>query len=220
MQLRYRYRVYPNRPQRQALARAFGCARVIYNDAVAARREAYRDGAKYPSSSALQRRLLTEAKRTPERAFLAEVSNIALQQAVRDCDGAYKRFFEAVKASNGRFVGHPRFKSRKDHRQRIRLHTGGFSIRANGKLRLARIGDVKVAWSRDLPSPPSSVTVIRDAAGRYFASFVVEAGDETASPAVDADGGEAEIALDLGLEHFAVDQHGQVIANPRCLRRA
>ncbi|MBK5935523.1 RNA-guided endonuclease InsQ/TnpB family protein [Halorhodospira halophila] len=220
MHLRYRYRLYPNRPQRQALARAFGCARVVYNDAVAARRDAYRGGGQYPSSTLLQRRLITEAKHTPERAFLAEVSNIVLQQAVRDCDAAYRRFFEAVKAQGQPFVGHPRFRSRKENRQAIRLHTGGFSIRANGKLRLARIGDVPVRWSRDLPSTPSSVTVIRDAAGRYFASFVVEAGDETAPPAVNADGTEREIALDLGLNHFAVDQHGNGIANPRCLRRA
>lgn len=220
MHLRYRYRLYPNRPQRQALARAFGCARLVYNDAVAARRDAYQAGERYPSSTALQRRLITEAKRTSERAFLAEVSNIALQQAVRDCDAAYSRFFDAVKAQGQRFVGYPRFKSRKDNRQAIRLHTGGFSIRANGKMRLARIGDVAVVWSRTLPAPPSSVTVIRDAAGRYFASFVVEAGDQTAPPAVDADGTEREIALDLGLNHFAVDQNGNTITNPRCLRRA
>jgi len=63
------------------------------------------------------------------------------------------------------------------------------------------------------------VTVIWDAADRCFASFVVEAGDETAEPAVNADGTEREIALDLGLNHFAVDQHGNAITNPRCLRQ-
>ncbi|MFP4184061.1 MAG: RNA-guided endonuclease InsQ/TnpB family protein [Halorhodospira sp.] len=193
---------------------------MVYNAAVATRRDAYRNGAQYPSSTQLQRRLITEAKTTPERAFLAEVSNIVLQQAVRDCDAAYSRFFEAIKGASPRFVGHPRFKSRKDRRQAIRLHSGGFHIRANGKLRLAKIGDLKVTWSRDLPAPPSSVTVIRDAAGRYFASFVVEAGEETSPPAVDADGAEIETALDLRLNHFAVDQHGNTITNPRCLRRA
>lgn len=145
MKLRYRYRLYPNRPQRQALARAFGCARVVYNDAVAARRAAYGDGSKYPSSTVLQRQLITEAKRTSERAFLGEVSAIVLQQAVRDCDAAYSRFFDAVKRECGRYVGLPRFKSRKDNRQAIRLHTGGFRLRDNGRLALAKIGDVEVA---------------------------------------------------------------------------
>lgn len=220
MLLRYRYRLYPTKPQRQALARAFGCARVVYNDAVAARRAAYEAGAKYPSSTTLQRELITAAKATPERAWLAEVSAIILQQAVRDCDAAYARFFDAIKAKGSRFVGHPRFKSRKDHRQAIRLTTNGFSLRDNGRLALAKVGDVAVRWSRDLPSPPSSVTVIRDAAGRYFASFVVEAGDETLPARTHEDGSEAETALDLGLTTFAVDQHGQPIENPRCLRGA
>ena len=71
-----------------------------------------------------------------------------------------------------------------------------------------------VRWSRDLPSAPTSVTVIVDAAGRYFASFVVDA-DPGALP--EADG---EIALDLGLTHFAVLSDGQKVANPRFLRRA
>ncbi len=220
MPLRYRYRLYPTKPQRQALARAFGCARVVYNDCVAARRTAYEAGAKYPSSTELSRRLITDAKRTPERAWLAEVSAIVLQQAVRDCDAAYARFFEAVKQQDGRFVGLPRFKSRKDNRQTIRLTTNGFSIREDGRLALAKVGDVPIRWSRDLPSPPSSVTVIRDAAGRYFASFVVELGDETLPAHTNENGSEAETALDLGLEFFAVDQHGEQVENPRCLRRA
>jgi len=137
MALRYRYRLYPNRPQREALARAPDCARVVYNDCVAARREAHRAGTKHPSSTVLQRRLITEVKHTPERAWLAGVSNIVLQQAVRDCDAAYARSFDAVKREGGRFVGPPRFKSRKDRRQAIRLHRGGFSVRDDGRMRIA-----------------------------------------------------------------------------------
>jgi putative transposase len=193
---------------------------LVYNDAVAARREAYRAGVKYPSSGDLQHRLITQAKRTPERAFFAEVSAAILQQAVRDCDDAYKRFFDGVKLSTGKFIGRPQFKSRKNGRQSIRLCGSGFRVIGNGKLRLAKIGDVQVTWSRDLPSSPSSVTVICDAAGRYFASFVVEVGDETLPAVTNANGNEAEVALDLGLYHYAVDQHGNAIENPRCLRRA
>lgn len=144
-----------------------------------------------------------------------------LQQAIRDCDQAYKDFFDSLKSKRvGKRVGAPRFKSRKDNRQAIRLRTGGFSIRANGKLRLARIGDVTVSWSRDLPSAPSSVTVVKTADDRYFASFVVEVGDETLPEAVEEHGQDIEGGLDLGLSAFVVDQHGRVIDNPRFLRRA
>lgn len=211
MQLRYRYRLYPDDVQRRALAQAFGNPRVVYNDAVRARRDAGRAGEKFPSGTVLPRTLITDAKRSEERGWLAECSNIVLQQAIRDCDTAYKNFFSSLKGKRaGRRVGAPRFKSKRDRRQTIRLHTGGFSIRDNGKLRLARIGDVKVAWSRDLPSPPSSVTVAKTADERYFVSFVVEVGDETLPAATDEHGQDIEVGLDFGLSAFAVDQHGRV----------
>ena len=75
-------------------------------------------------------------------------------------------------------------------------------------MRLPKIGDVKVVWSRLLPSEPSSVTVIKDAAGRYFASFVVEV--ET-RPLPDVD---AEVGINVGLASFAVLSDGRVIERP------
>ena len=180
MQLRYRYRLYPSGEQRQALAQAFGNVRVVYNDAVCARQNAHAAGEKFPAGTVLQKRLITDAKHTDERGWLAECSNIVLQQAIRDCDAAYRNFFGSLKGTRaGRRVDTPRFKSKRDRRQAIQLHTGGFSIRANGELRLARIGDVKVAWSRGLPSAPSSLAIVKTADERYFASFVVDTGDET-----------------------------------------
>jgi putative transposase len=88
----------------------------------------------------------------------------------------------------------------------------------SGKLRLPKIGDVEVRWSRGLPSAPSSVTVIKDAAGRYFASFAVEA-----DPAADAARFapvDAQVGIDLGLTAFAVLSDGTVIRSPKFLRRA
>lgn len=115
MQLRYRYRLYPDDVQRRALAQAFGNARVVYNDAVRARHDAYTAGEKYPTGTVLQKRLITEAKRTDGRAWLAECSNILLQQAIRDADAAYKNFFDSLKGKRaGRRVGTPRFKSKRD----------------------------------------------------------------------------------------------------------
>jgi putative transposase len=112
-------------------------------------------------------------------------------------------------------VGPPKLRSRKDHRQAIRFTANArFKILPNGKLRLPKIGDVQVRWSRNLPSAPSSVTVIKDAAGRYFASFVVQAKPETRPVSGPA------IGLDLGLTHFAVLSDGRKIASPRFFRRA
>lgn len=214
MQLRYRFRLYPNGPQRAALARAFGCARVVFNDALRAREAARAAGLPFITSGELSRQLTT-AKKTPERAWLTEVSSVILQQSLRDLDVAYRNFFNGLKGKHPK-TGPPRFKSKRDTRQAIRFTANaGWRITSCEKLRLPKVGDIPVRWSRRLPSPPSTVTIIKDSADRYFASFVVETGSEETLPA-----GTSEIGVDLGLGHFAVLSDGTKIDNPRFLRRA
>jgi len=213
MKARYRYRLYPNTPQRKMLARTFGCVRVVFNDALRLRQEEYRANGQTISSVELQKRLITQAKHTTERWWLSEVSVTALQQSVQDACLAFKNFFQSLKGQRqGRKVGFPRFK-RKSNAQAFRLTRGGFSIRDSGKLYLAKIGEVKVQWSRELPSEPSSVTVIQDAAGRYFVSFVCEV-EPVQHPAPN-DG----VGIDLGIATFATLSTGEKIANPRILQQ-
>ena len=214
MQLLYSYRLYPDASQRQSLAKAFGCARVVFNDALAARQAAFHAGEPYISDAELSRRL-TESKRTPEREWLCEVSAPLLQQALADANKAYRNFFRSITGKRkGPRVGLPRFRSRKDSRQTARFTRGAFRVLGSGRLRLSKIGDVEVRWSRDLPAAPSTVTVTRDAAGRFFASFVVEVG---LRPLPETD---RECGIDLGLTHFAVMDDGTKVASPRFLRRA
>lgn len=214
MQLRYSFRVYPTPGQRTLLARAFGCARVVYNDALAARETARQDGLPYVKDAELSK-ALTEVKKDPERAWLGEVSSVVLQQALADLNTAYRNFLQSVSGKRkGARVGRPRFRSRRDNRQVIRFTKNArFAVTSGGKLRLPKIGDVKVAWSRELPSDPSSVTVIKDAVGRYFASFVVAVDDQQLPEVV------PEVGIDLGLATFAVLSNGQQIASPRFLRQ-
>ncbi|MBO1415076.1 RNA-guided endonuclease TnpB family protein [Streptomyces sp. FH025] len=217
MQLRYSFRLYPNGPQRSALARAFGCSRVVYNDALRVREEARSEGLPFVTSAELSKRL-TASKLTPERAWLADVSSVVLQQSLRDLEAAYRNFFDGLKGKRPR-TGAPRFKSRKDSRQAIRFTANArWSITPGGDLALPKIGDVRVTWSRRLPLAPSTVTVVKDAAGRYFASFVVET-DPTADLARMPDTDDV-IGIDLGLTHFAVLSDGRKIDSPRFLRRA
>jgi IS605 OrfB family transposase len=216
VQLRYSFRLDPAPAQRVALARAFGCARVVFNDAVALRNHAHAQGLPFVSDAELSRRVITAARKSAERAWLGEVSAVVLQQALADACAAFRNFFASTTGRRkGPRLGPPRFRSRKDNRQAIRFtRNARFSITAGGKLRLPKIGDIKVRWSRRLPSAPSSVSVIKDAAGRYFASFVVEVAADPL-PAT-----EAETGIDLGLSHFAVLSDGRKIASPRFLRRA
>jgi hypothetical protein len=158
MLVRYRYRINPTPSQRQALARAFGCARVVYNDALAERQRAFAAGEKL-SDTEVQRRVVTLAKKTPERAWLAEIASVALVQACQDARRAYRNWFDSRSGRRqGRRVGRPRFRS-KHGAQSIRLTRNGYAVHGT-RLYVAKVGDLKVRWSRQLPSPPSSVTVI------------------------------------------------------------
>ncbi|MEV0232567.1 RNA-guided endonuclease TnpB family protein [Nonomuraea sp. NPDC050786] len=112
-------------------------------------------------------------------------------------------------------MGLPVLKSRHDRRQSARFNANAFTLTGEGRLYLAKIGQVEVRWSRGLPVAPSSVTVIKDAAGRYFASFVIDVLDaDQLLPEVGT-----EVGIDLGLIHYAVLSTGEKIANPKWLRR-
>ncbi|MCX4650086.1 MULTISPECIES: RNA-guided endonuclease TnpB family protein [unclassified Streptomyces] len=220
MQLRYNFRLYPSPAQRTALAKAFGCARVVFNDVVSAREDARTAGGASPTAGQLSQKLITEAKRSEARSWLSEVSAVALQQSLRDAETAYKNFFASLKGTRkGPKLGPPRFKSRKDNRQAIRFTANArWSVTDKDRLKLPKIGEVRVKWSRALPTTPSSVTVIKDAAGRYFASFVIDTdphADHARMPATDQ-----AVGIDLGLNHFAVLSDGTKIESPRFLRRA
>jgi putative transposase len=213
--VRYRYRVYPTPGQAQALARAFGCARVVFNDSLAAREAAYLAGDKITDTE-VQRQVITLAKTTSERAWLGDAPSVALVQACNDARRAYRNWFDALAGRRkGRKVGRPRFR-RKQGKQSIRLTRNGFSLRGD-RLYVAKVGELRVRWSRGLPSVASSVTVIREPDGRYYASFVVDV-ELTPLPAV-----EREAGVDLGLTTFATiattDGTIQSMANPRFLRR-
>ena len=215
--MRYRYRIEPTPAQRQMLGRVFGCCRVVFNDALRVRDEAYRAGVKL-SDSEIQRRVITAAKTTVERAWLGEVPSVALVQAVNDSRRAWRNYFDSRAGKRkGRKVGRPRMKSKKDHRQSFRLTRNGFSVRPNGRLFVAKVGEVRVRWSRKLPSEPSSVTIIREPDRHYYASFVVDV------PAASLPVAQREAGVDVGITRLATiadtDGARTDIANPKHLAR-
>jgi putative transposase len=200
---RYQYRIYPTDQQQQGLAQLFGCVRVVWNDALALCKQL----GKKPKSSELQKLVITQAKLTEERAWLSEVSNIPLQQSVADLDIAFKNFFNSCKGKRkGRKVGYPKFKKRTNN-QSARFRIGGFSFKGNG-VYLAKIGIVNPIWSRELPSEPTSVTVIKDCANRYFISFVVELAP------VQINAKNPSVGIDLGIKTLAVMSNGEKAESP------
>lgn len=107
----------------------------------------------------------------------------------------------------------PRFKSR-HHDQAVRFtRNSRFRVLPDGRLSLPKVGEVRVRWSRPLPSDPSSVTVTLDGAGRFHASFVVDIAEEPLPPA------DTAVGVDLGLTTFAALSTGEKVDNPRLLRQ-
>ncbi|GGA05488.1 transposase [Okeania sp. KiyG1] len=83
----------------------------------------------------------------------------------------------------------------------------------NTKFRSAKIGKLKIVWSRKLPAAPSSVTVIKDSAHRYFLSFVVEIQPEILAQT------DNSVGIDLGISTFATFSDGTKVNAPKPLKK-
>ncbi|MFC9646545.1 RNA-guided endonuclease InsQ/TnpB family protein [Streptomyces mirabilis] len=203
----YQYRFCPTDAQAAELSRTFGCARKVYNLALAARTEAWtrQERVSYHQTSAM----LTAWKKTGEPAYLNEVSSVPLQQTLRHLQTAFTHFF-------GKRARYPRFKSRKTSRRSAEYTSSAFRFR-DGKLTLAKMTEpLDIVWSRPLPegASPSTVTVSQDAAGRWFVSLLCEDPSVKPLPAT----GQA-VGVDVGLDHLLTLSTGEKIANPRHERR-
>lgn len=227
----YRRINLPLQPSARAqaqLARLFGCVRKVKNDYIAYARDEREAGRPHPSMAAAGRRLTT-LRADAETRYLNEVSRSALETGLREVDIAFQNFFDSrAGRRKGGPVGYPRFRKR-GGRQTASFSAGRFKIRGGwqnsgvtgGRLKLEKIDDwISVKWQRRLPADPKSVTVILDATGRYWASFLVDMPTQPTTPTL----GDRVAAVDVGLTDFAAivysDGTREKIANPRYLRRA
>jgi putative transposase len=209
MRTAYKVRAYPDPEQASVLNRTFGCVRIVWNRTLAERHARYQAEGRstsYRESDAA----LTAMKKEPALEWLAEVSSVPLQQALRHQHAAFQAFFS-------RRARYPRFKSRRG-KQSATYTRSAFRWR-DGQLRLAKTSTpLRLAWSWPGLDPasldPSTVTVSRDPAGRWFAVLHVEAPDAEPLPVT----GHA-VGVDLGLKEFAVLSTGERIAHPRHMDR-
>ena len=191
------------------LNRTFGCVRVVWNTTLTARRELWRTqgkGLSYAASDAA----LTVMKKDPDLAFLAEVSSVPLQQALRHQHAAFQAFF-------ARRARYPRFKSRRA-RQSAHYTRSAFTLRG-GMLRLAKTADpLWFVWSWpqvDLTDlEPTMGVVSREPDGRWYVTFGIDGELSGQLPRT----GRA-VGVDLGVKDFAATSDRERIANPRHLQR-
>ena len=205
MQKGVKFRIYPNREQKNLINQTLGCCRFIYNKGLAMRNEAYQNGDKigYSQTSAM----LTELKKSEDFAFLKTVDSIALQQSLRDLDRGFVNFFQ-------KRASHPVFKSKHDNHQSYRTINQGDNIRIVGKqIKLPKLGYVKVRQSMEI-GHINNVTVERTPTGKYFAVLNVEF-----EPVPKPNSG-GKIGIDVGIKEFYSDSNGNMVPNPKHLEKS
>lgn len=203
----YRYRFYPTSEQAQNLACTFGCCRFVYNYALSLRKRAYFDNGVrlYFKHLSLA---LTALKKEEGTAWLRDVASVPLQQALRHLDKAFTNFFEG-------HANYPAF--HKKHDIQSATYVGDAFCWNGTTLTLAKQKEpLAIVWSRPLPKgcSPSSITVSKDKAGRYFVSILVEENIPTLPM------NDKLVGIDLGLKSFLITSDGETLDNPKYYTRA
>ena len=204
----YKFRIYPNKTQENLINRIIGSCRFVYNHFLAVRRDEWQAN-QHSIGLAESQRLLTDLKRREETNWLKEADSMALQEALKNLDKAYQNFFK-------KRAKYPRFKSKHAHSQSYRTRNQNNGIRFVGnRIKLPKIGLVRIKRSRDFDGRILNATVSRTAAGKYFVSLCVEQDIENLKHA--NNGG--QIGIDVGLKAFYSDSNGNTVENPRPLHR-
>ncbi|HEX2916246.1 MAG TPA: RNA-guided endonuclease TnpB family protein [Chloroflexia bacterium] len=205
----YRFRFYPTPAQKTVLAKTFGCCRYAYNWALSLKNSHYQTNRKSLSYNQLSA-ALTALKQEPDKGWLAEVSSVPVQQALRHLITAFKNFFE------GR-AERPTFKKKRSDQSATYMNNAFQWDEATVELKLAKMeSPLSIRFSRPLPkgAKPSSVTVSMDSAGRYFVSLLVEESIRPKPVTPKMSG------LDLGLLDSVITSHGQKSGNPRFFQKS
>ena len=198
----YKFRIYPNKEQQIMFAKTFGCVRFIYNRMLADKITYYQE-----TGQTLQ---TTPAQYKTEFEWLKEVDSLALSNAQLNLQSAYRNFFSK------RHAGFPKFKSKKKSRTRYTTNNQNGSVRIeNGKLKLPKVGFVKIVQHRPIIGKIKSVTIERTTTNKYYASILVEYENQVLEVEL-----RKFIGLDFSMHNLYVTSEGERANYPRFLRKS
>jgi len=202
-------RIYPTPEQADFLNQQFGAVRFTYNKALHIIRSQYRrHGAKLRAKKDLKP-LLAVAKKSRKYHWLKNYDSIALQQACINLDRAFQNFFDPKLPAR-----YPRFKRK--HGKHSSYHCT--SIKAGGDwIKVPKLTPIKARLHREITGTLKSITLTRTTTGKYYASLLVDDGEEAPAPLQTVD---AVLGVDMGLTHLVINSQGHKTPNPRFLRRA
>ena len=198
----YKYRLYPNKEQEEYFAKCFGCVRFIYNRMLSDKIEHYKE--------TKQKLNNTPTQYKKEFPWLKEVDSLALANAQMNLQTAYNNFFIRPE------TGFPNFKSKKNHYYSYTTNNQKGSVSISDRyIKLPKIGLVRVKKHRDFEGIIKSVTVSKTPSGKYYVSVLVNC--EEQSKLLQSNN---EIGIDLGIKEFCITSDGEMIENPKYLRKS
>ncbi|WP_032544125.1 IS200/IS605 family element RNA-guided endonuclease TnpB [Clostridioides difficile] len=204
----YKFRLYPNKKQQELINKTFGCCRFVYNKYLAKRIDVYKNNKEtftYKQCSSDLTNLKKELK------WLKEPDKFSLQNALKDLDNAYKKFFKEK-------AGFPKFKSKKINRFSYKTNfTNGNIMYCGQHIKLPKLGMVKV---RDKQVPQGRIlnaTISKEPSGRYYVSLCCTDVD---IEAFENENTNNQIGLDLGIKEFCISSCGEFIENPKYLKKS
>jgi putative transposase len=206
----FKYRLYPNRSQAEALGAMVGTHRRLYNLALRDRRDTYQAEGRSISYGEQSARFKQSRKTLPS---FAGLNFSSAQATLRRLDKAFKAFFRRVKA--GDCPGYPRFRG--EHRFRsveFPSYGDGCKLKDNGRLYVQHIGHIKVKFHRPIEGRIKTVSLTRSSS-KWYVIFSCDLGD-----APEPTEGGAEVGIDLGLKSFLVSSDGASVEPPRYYRKA
>ena len=202
MLVAYKFRLYPNKEQEVYFAKTFGCVRFIYNRMLSDKIDYYK-GTKQKLNN-------TPAQYKKEFEWLKEVDSLALANTQMNLQTAYNNFFKRPD------LGFPKFKSKKNNHFSYTTNNQGGNIYVSERhIKLPKIGLVRVKKHRDFDGLIKSVTVSKNPSGKYYVSVLVEQKEKEKLPATDS-----KIGIDLGIKEFCITSNGEMIENPKYLRKS
>lgn len=198
----YKYRLYPNKEQQEYFAKCFGCVRFIYNRMLSDKIDYYKE-TKHKLNN-------TPAQYKKEFPWLKEVDSLALANAQLNLQTAYNNFFKRPE------VGFPKFKSKKNHHYSYTTNNQGGNIYVSDRyIKLPKIGLVRVKKHRDFEGLIKSVTISKTPSEKYYVSVLVDCEEQEKLPQSNN-----EIGIDLGIKEFCITSDGEMIENPKYLRKS
>lgn len=206
MEKAYKYRIYPNKKQREIITKTFGCCRFVYNTYLAKRIEMYeknKEKFSYVQCANDMKKLKSDLE------WLKEVDSTALQSSLRDLDMAYQKFFKE-------HTGYPKFKSKKTHRYSYKSkYVNGNIQYCNKYIKLPKLGMVKTKNKLMPQCRILNATISQEPSGKYYVSLCCT--DVDIKP---LDKTNNSIGIDLGIKEFCITSDGKMIENPKYLKKS